>query len=90
MTSSAPGEGKPRVGRCIAHLASWPRCSGDMTTLFGTSTRPGPSIVPTGADIWITHTDLDEAIARLRRGTEDDRRAALELLEAVRATSQRP
>ena len=42
-----------------------------------------------GADIWITHTDLDEAIARLRRGTEDDRLAALELLEAVRATSQR-
>ena len=40
--------------------------------------------MPTGADIWITHTDLDEAIARLRRGTEHDLRAALELLEAVR------
>ena len=37
------------------------------------------------ADIWVTHTDLDEAIARLRRGTEDDLRTALELLEDVDA-----
>ncbi len=41
------------------------------------------------ADIWITHTDLDEAIARLRRGPGDDQRTALKLLADVRATSQR-
>jgi DNA-binding NarL/FixJ family response regulator len=41
------------------------------------------------AAIWVTHTDLDEAIVRLRRGREDDLRVALELLEDVRATSQR-
>ena len=28
------------------------------------------------ADIWVTHTDVDEAVARLRRGTDDDRRVA--------------
>jgi DNA-binding NarL/FixJ family response regulator len=41
------------------------------------------------ADIWITHTDLDEAIARLRRGTGDDQGTALKLLADVRATSER-
>ena len=34
-----------------------------------TSRRRRRCIAPIGADIWITHTDVDEAVARLRRGT---------------------
>jgi DNA-binding NarL/FixJ family response regulator len=41
------------------------------------------------ADVWLTRTDLDEAVARLRRGTGDDVRKSVELLEDVRETSRR-
>jgi DNA-binding CsgD family transcriptional regulator len=41
------------------------------------------------ADIWITHTDVCEAAARLRRGTDEDRRAAAKLLQAAGETSAR-
>ena len=32
------------------------------------------------SDIWVTHTDVDEAVARLRRGSDEDRRVASQLL----------
>jgi len=41
------------------------------------------------ADIWITHTDIDEAVARLRRGAEEDRRRAARLLDRAAETSRR-
>jgi DNA-binding NarL/FixJ family response regulator len=41
------------------------------------------------ADIWVTHTDVDEAVARLRRGSEDDRRTATDLLQAAGEVSRR-
>jgi DNA-binding NarL/FixJ family response regulator len=41
------------------------------------------------ADIWITHTDVDEAVARLRRGTEEDRRVATALLQSAGEISRR-
>jgi DNA-binding CsgD family transcriptional regulator len=41
------------------------------------------------ADIWITHTDIDEATARLRRGSDEDRRRAAKLVEAAAECSRR-
>ncbi len=41
------------------------------------------------ADIWITHTDIDEAMARLRRGTGEDVRIALGLLHNAGDTARR-
>ena len=41
------------------------------------------------ADIWVTHTDVDEAVVRLRRGTDDDRRVAAHLLQAAGEVSRR-
>jgi DNA-binding NarL/FixJ family response regulator len=40
------------------------------------------------ADIWITHTDVDEAAARLRRGTDEDRRLAAVLLTGAGEASR--
>ncbi len=41
------------------------------------------------SDLWVTHTDVDEAVARLRRGTEDDRRVATALLQSAGEASRR-
>ena len=41
------------------------------------------------ADIWITHTDIDEATARLRRSSDEDRRRAAKLVEAAAECSRR-
>ena len=41
------------------------------------------------SDIWVTHTDLDEAVARLRRGTDEDRRLTAHLLQAAGEVSRR-
>ncbi len=41
------------------------------------------------ADIWVTHTDVDEAVARLRRGSDEDRRIAAQLLQAAGEASRR-
>ncbi|HMK10016.1 MAG TPA: LuxR C-terminal-related transcriptional regulator, partial [Acidimicrobiales bacterium] len=41
------------------------------------------------ADIWVTRTDVDEAAARLRRGTDEDRRIATQLLQTAGEVSRR-
>ena len=41
------------------------------------------------ADIWITHTDIDEAVARLRRGTEEEARRVARLLDTAAEASRR-
>ena len=41
------------------------------------------------ADIWVTRTDVDEAAARLRRGSDEDRRIAADLLQAAGDVSRR-
>ena len=41
------------------------------------------------SDIWVTHTDVDEAVVRQRRGTDDDRRVAAHLLQAAGEVSRR-
>ncbi len=41
------------------------------------------------SDIWVTHTDVDEAAVRLRCGTEEDRRVAAHLLQVAGAVSRR-
>jgi DNA-binding NarL/FixJ family response regulator len=74
------------IQRPLAQLASVLARYDDAISRFGSARAVHRAY---GADIWIAHTDLDEAIARLRRGTEDDLRIAVELLEDLRATSQR-
>ena len=41
------------------------------------------------ADIWVTRTDVDDAVVRLKRGTDDDRRIAAQLLQAAGEVSRR-
>ncbi len=69
---------------------------GQLASLLG---RPDDALTHLGAaralhrayraDIWVTHTDVDEAVARLRRGTDEDRRVAASLLRAAGELSRR-